>query len=147
MKSLSRLLSPERVTWLKSRTKDEALREMVDNLAENSTFPDTDEVYGAILEREKLYSTGFELGLAIPHAKLDSLQDFSVGLGIHAEGLDFDSIDNSQVHILIMIVGPKTKQHEYLQVLARVTAFLRENRDSLLQLKDAAAVHDLTLNY
>ena len=151
MKSLSRLLSPETIIWLKSSTKDEALREMVDNLATSSEagseWGSANEVYQAILDRERLYSTGFEQGLAIPHAKVESVPEFSVGLGIHVEGLEFDSIDNSQVHVLLMIVGPKSKQHEYLQVLSRVTVFLRDNREKLTDLSDSAAIYNLTLEY
>ena len=147
MKSLSRLLSSESIIWLTSDTKDEALRELVDKLATTTGWSAPDEVYQAILDRERLYSTGFEQGLAIPHAKLESVPEFSVGLGIHVDGLEFDSIDNSQVHVLIMIVGPKSRQHEYLQVLSRVTAFMRDNRERLLELKDAEAIYKLTLEY
>ncbi len=147
MKSLSRLLSRDRIVWLESDAKEKALLEMVETLAGTAEFPSTREVLDAILEREKLLSTGFGLGLAIPHAKLRGVKDFVVGLGIHREGLDYESLDDKPVHILIMIVGPSARQDEYLRVLSRVTSFLKNNRDILLEKEDADEIFSLTFDY
>ncbi len=147
MKSLSRLLSAERILWLDTSSKNDCLRTMVDCLADTSEFDDNDDVYHAILEREKLLSTGFGLGLAIPHAKLPSIKEFVVGLGIHRLGVDFDSLDEKPVRVLVMILGPDSRQEEYLKVLSRVTAFLKDNRERLLSLKTSQEVYELTYEY
>ncbi len=76
MKSLSRLLAAERILWLDTSNKNDCLRNMVDCLASTSDIENADDVYVAILEREKLLSTGFGLGLAIPHAKLPVIREF-----------------------------------------------------------------------
>jgi len=147
MKSLSRLLSADRILWLESKSKGECLHALVGCLAESNGTAQTDEILQAILEREKLLSTGFGLGLAIPHAKLKVFKDFIVGLGVHQKGVDFDSLDKKPVHILVMILGPAEKQDEYLKVLSRVTAFLRDNREKLLTLKTPEEIYNLTLDY
>ncbi len=147
MKSLSRLLSAERILWLDTSSKNDCLRTMVDCLAATSEFEDKDDVYHAILEREKLLSTGFGLGLAIPHAKLPSIKEFVVGLGIHRLGVDFDSLDEKPVRVLVMILGPDSRQEEYLKVLSRVTAFLKDNRERLLSLTTPQEVYELTYEY
>ena len=147
MKSLSRLLSAERILWLDSPSKNACLRSMVDCLAKTADFDNPDDVHHAILEREKLLSTGFGLGLAIPHAKLPSIKEFVVALGIHTGGVDFDSLDEKPVHVLVMILGPDSLQEEYLKVLSRVTAFLKDNRERLLSLKTSQEVYELTYEY
>ena len=147
MKSLSRLLSRQRIVWLASQTKEDALRTMIEAIATSIDIPSIGDVHRAILERESLVSTGLGNGLAIPHAKLPDIADFTVGLGIHQTGLEFDSIDDSPVHILVMILGPNSKQELYLQVLSRVTHFLKDNRDRLLELEDPAEIYQLTLDY
>jgi len=147
MKALSRLLSKERITWLESATKDEALRTLVEHLARTTQLPPTEEVYQAILERERLLSTGIGLNLAIPHAKLAGVKDFVVALGIHRRGLPFESLDDKPVHILVMIIGPNFHQEEYLKVLSRVTAFLKDKRESLLTLSTPEEVYALTTDY
>ena len=70
MKALSRLIAPDRITWLDHKTKGDCLHAIVDCLCKSADLEHPDDIYHAILEREKLLSTGFGLGLAIPHAKL-----------------------------------------------------------------------------
>ncbi len=147
MKALSRLLTKDRITWLESATKDEALRSLVDLIAGTAGLPDPDLIYQAILDRERLLSTGIGLNLAIPHAKLNAVKDFVVALGIHRQGLPFESLDDRPVHILVMIVGPNFHQEEYLKVLSRVTSFLKENREKILSLSTPDDVYALTLEY
>jgi mannitol/fructose-specific phosphotransferase system IIA component (Ntr-type) len=151
MKSLSRLLSKDRIIWLDAPTKEESLKELVFCLARtagpDAGLPPADDVFQAILEREKLLSTGFGLGLAIPHAKLAGVKDFAVGLGIHRRGLSYESIDDKPVHILVMILCPSSQQEEYLRVLSRVTSFLKDNREGLLKLQDSDEVYRLTVDY
>ncbi|HZN59987.1 MAG TPA: PTS sugar transporter subunit IIA [Planctomycetota bacterium] len=147
MKSLSRLLTPERILWLDVTSKNECLRAMVDNLAQTGSLEGPEDIFRAILEREKLLSTGFGLGLAIPHAKLRTIRDFVVGLGIHKQGVNFDSLDEQPVHVLVMILGPDSQQEDYLKVLSRVTAFLKDNRERLLTLETSQQVYELAYDY
>ena len=58
MKSLSRLLSPERILWLDAESKNECLRTLVETLTRTSEIDNADDVLHAILEREKLLSAG-----------------------------------------------------------------------------------------
>ena len=46
-----------------------------------------------------------------------------------------------------MILGPDSRQEDYLKVLSRVTAFLKDKRERLLTLESAQEVYDLTLEY
>lgn len=150
MKSLSRLLAKERIIWLQSNTKEGSLREMVGNLVDTSDeagLPRSEEILQAIQERETLLSTGFGLGLAIPHAKLGGVKEFAIGLGIHRLGLAYESIDDRPVNIMVMILCPNARQEEYLRVLSRVTSFLKDNRERLLALDDPEEIFTLTLNY
>jgi PTS system nitrogen regulatory IIA component len=147
MKSLSRLLAKDRILWLDQRTKQECLTSMVRQICESAGIARHEDVLQAILEREKLLSTGFGLSLAIPHAKLKGIKDFVVGLGVHRSGVDFESLDSKPVQILVMILGPSEQQDEYLKVLSRVTAFLRDNREKLLSLDSADSIYELTIDY
>ena len=147
MKSLSRLISPDRIVRLDETSKNDCLRSLVRTLARSGGLDDQEAIYQTILEREKLLSTGFGLGLAIPHAKLRVVKDFLVGLGIHEKGVNFDSLDEEPVRILVMILGPDQRQDEYLKVLSRVTAFLKDNREKLLDLQSADEIYELTLDY
>ena len=147
MKSLSRLISPDRITWLDQDNKIDCLRGLVQCLSESEELGNEDSIFDAIMEREQLLSTGFGLGLAIPHAKLNIIDDFIVGLAIHRDRVPFDSLDDQPVHILVMILGPDQKQDEYLKVLSRVTAFLKDKREDILSLEDNEELYKLTFDY
>ncbi|MFP6632589.1 MAG: PTS sugar transporter subunit IIA [Planctomycetota bacterium] len=147
MKSLSRLISPDRITRIDEDNKDDCLRSLVKCLSESESLGNEDSIFEAIMDRERLLSTGFGLGLAIPHAKLNIIDDFIVGLAIHRDGVPFDSLDDQPVHILVMILGPDQKQDEYLKVLSRVTAFLKDQREKILSLEDNEEIYKLTFDY
>ena len=147
MKSLSRLISPDRITRIDEDNKDACLRSLVKCLSESESLGNEDSIFEAIMDRERLLSTGFGLGLAIPHAKLNIIDDFIVGLAIHRDGVPFDSLDDQPVHILVMILGPDQKQDEYLKVLSRVTAFLKDQREKILSLEDNEEIYKLTFDY
>ena len=104
MKSISRLISPARITRIDEDNKDDCLRSLVKCLSESESLGNEDSIFEAIMDRERLLSTGFGLGLAIPHAKLNIIDDFIVGLAIHRDGVPFDSLDDQPVHILVMIL-------------------------------------------
>lgn len=126
--SLENIIPPERVCILSAGTKEEALEELCGVLSEAPEVRDGAKLLDAIVEREKVMSTGIGLGIAIPHAKIREVSDFVVALGKSQSGLEFHSLDARPVHFVVMIAGPEDQQERYLQLLARIT----------LKLKDAA---------
>ncbi len=127
MRSLVDLISLDRIVTLKSKTKEEALQELVDVISRSPHVKDKDELLKAILEREEIMSTGIGLGIAVPHAKLNSVSDFVIAMGISKEGIEFNALDDKPVHIIVMIAGPN-QQAMYLRILAKVTLLLKNER-------------------
>jgi len=126
MNGLSDLISPDRIVWLSSDTKEEVLRELVDVISRAPQIGDRDELLKAVLEREKIMSTGIGLGIAVPHAKIGSVSDFVIAIGISRKGVEFDSLDNKPVHIVVMIAGPADQQDRYIRILAKVVLALKD---------------------
>ncbi|MCH8684059.1 PTS IIA-like nitrogen regulatory protein PtsN [Pedomonas mirosovicensis] len=80
----------------------------------------------AILERERLGSTGLGGGVAIPHAKLPSLQSV-VGLFMQLETpIDFDSLDGKPVDLIFLLLAPEDAGAEHLRALASVSRLFRD---------------------
>jgi len=127
-------LRADRILDLKSTSKEEALREMVDVLRDAPEVTDLEDFYKAILQREKTMSTGLGIGLALPHVKIPSVRDFVVVLGRKREGIEFESLDKKPAYIIIL-VGASQKQHkEFLLVIARIAQLFRDEnvRDEIL---------------
>ena len=142
---LADYLAPARVVDLASRSKDAALMEIVETLSSAPEVSDRERLLAAVLEREKIVSTGIGLGVAVPHAKIPEVSEFVVAYGRSKEGVDFGSIDDRPVHHVVLIVGPPDRQQRYLQFLATVTLKLKQPdlRKALEAAPDAAGLFEV----
>ena len=79
-----------------------------------------------LTERERLGSTGFGSGIAIPHGKIDQL-DHVVGVFARlAQPVDFASIDDEPVDLVFMLLSPTDAGAAHLKALAQVSRLLRD---------------------
>ncbi len=114
------------VFFLQASTKEDALQKLVSNAIEKKSLPDGKRFYQAILDREKIVSTGIGMGVAIPHAKLATYDDFFIAIGLLDAGIDWNALDGAPVRLLFLIGGPDDKQTEYLKILSSLTNALRD---------------------
>ena len=129
-------LEPELIFFLDVETRDLALKGMIDGLHEAGLVEHQDSFYQAVVEREKIVSTGIGMGIAIPHAKLPAYDHFFIAIGILKKGVDWKALDNTPVRLIFLLGGPDDKQTEYLQILSSLTSAIKnENvRKKLLTL-------------
>ncbi|MDP1880093.1 MAG: fructose PTS transporter subunit IIA [Parachlamydiaceae bacterium] len=134
---ISRYMDPKLVLFLNATTRDEVLSQMVQNLFNAGKLNHQEQFLQAILDREKIVSTGIGLGIAIPHAKLASYNEFFIVIGILDKPVQWNALDGAPVRMVFMIGGPDDKQTEYLQILSSLTQFLKneEHRQQILSLK------------
>lgn len=128
---------------LKSKNKDDVLMELADLIAVSPDVHNEENViYKALIEREKLGSTGIGKGVAIPHAKTDAADRLTIAFGISKEKIDFKSLDNENVNIFFVFASPMKDSQVYLKVLARISRLIREEefRNELLACKTPAEV-------
>ena len=127
------------------RSRDEAIRFLADQCAHKKILDNEEVFYQAIQERESLVSTGIGMGIAIPHAKLDTLENFFVLIAIHKQGIEWKSLDGELVHLIFLIGGPSQQQTEYLKLLSSLTLFLKneKHRNRLLETASKEGVFQL----
>jgi PTS system nitrogen regulatory IIA component len=89
---------------------------------------DEQSVYERLMERERLGSTGFGGGVAIPHAKLDTLSAMSAVVVLLDEPVGFDAVDGLPVDVVFALLSPADSGAEHLKTLARVSRYLRDER-------------------
>jgi len=128
---------------LKSKNRESILVELSKLLerSKNILVKDND-IYKALVDREKLGSTGIGKGVAIPHAKTESAKELTVAFGISRKGIDFNSMDDEEVHIFFVFASPNKDSQIYLKVLARISRLIREEnfRQNLMDCKTAKEV-------
>lgn len=130
---------------LTASTKEQVLNSMVDMLGKSSKVLNLERVRTAILEREKLMSTGVGHGFAIPHGKTDALDDIIAAFAITAEPIDFDALDDQPVQLIFMLVGKETHVGTHLKLLSRISRLMNNEafRKQLLSAKTPAEVLSL----
>lgn len=126
MMRISQYLDPKLIAFLEVETRDQALETLVDLLNASNKLKDKDVFLQAIIDREKIVTTGIGMGVAIPHAKLPSYDDFFIAIGILQKGVDWSALDGTPVRMIFMIGGPDDKQTEYLQMLSALTMAIKD---------------------
>jgi len=109
---------------LESEDKDEAFEEMADLFCQTTKTGDRKEILSALWERESKMSTGIQKGIAIPHGKVESLQNVQGILGISKKGIEYEALDDQPVYLLFMVLAPKTDSELHLRLLKRLSELL-----------------------
>ncbi len=119
---------------LKAKSKDDALGEVVKNMVLAEVIPAelADAALAALLERERMASTGIGMNVAIPHVKLKGLERAGYSLSVHVEGLEWQAVDAAPVHILFTVIRPEKAgdQHDPEQHLELMHWIARLSRDA-----------------
>lgn len=145
MIKISKYLDPRLILFLNADTREDAIKLMVDSVHQAGKIWDKEVFYQAITDREKIVSTGIGMGVAIPHAKLSTFNDFFIAIGILQKGIDWKALDGAPVRVIFMIGGPDDKQTEYLQILSRLTFAIKDEqrRKKILTINSPAAIIEL----
>lgn len=142
------ILSPDRVIFIDHAAKRDALVELAQNLATAPQVKHEQELVTEILRREELMSTAIGRGIAIPHVRLNSVTDLVMSVGICRNDIvDFQSIDDTPVRILIMIAAAYAQHSYYLRTLSFFSSKLKnmELRHALLSAGSEQSAYNLLI--
>lgn len=137
------LLSPDAViSPLRANSKKQALQELAQHAASITGLPER-ELFEALLQRERLGSTGIGDGIAIPHGRMPGIERL-VGLFARADKpIDFDALDGQPVDIVFVLIAPEGAGADHLKALARVARVLRNHAvlEQVRLARDPAAIY------
>jgi PTS system nitrogen regulatory IIA component len=119
------ILTPQNIVpKLSATSKKQVLQELAKRAATVTGLKDRF-IFDALLQRERLGTTGVGHGIAIPHGKLEGI-DKLFGLFARLEKpVDFDAIDEQPVDLLFLLLAPEIAGADHLKALARVSRLLR----------------------
>ncbi len=122
--ALAKLLRPEFVLLdAPPLSKGELIRALVEPLAEAGVVASVAQVTRALLERERVMSTGVGGGVGLPHAQCHAVREFAVAFARPREPIDFQSLDERPVQIVFLAVGPEDRTG-LMRVLTRISRLL-----------------------
>lgn len=133
------------ILQLQAADKRSAIAELVNAIDSSGKVTDVQQVLGAVLDREKIMSTGIGNGVAIPHGKSDAVSELVAALGIKKEGIDFESLDGEPAFIFFLLVSPPDISGPHIKALARISRLLKDEefRKALIDSKTSQEAIDL----
>ncbi len=100
--------------------KQQVFEKIASNLVANEIKVDKDEVVAKLNEREEMSSTGFEAGIAIPHAKISGLDQPIVSV-VRSNDIDWQSMDGQPTNLILNILVPDGAGEKHLEILGALT--------------------------
>jgi PTS system nitrogen regulatory IIA component len=136
MTDLSDILAVDRIDATLSVANKKGLFQQLGAVAARRTGFEAKEIVAALSERERLGSTGFGSGVAIPHGKLDGLPGVFGYFARLNSPIDFQSVDKLPVDLVFLLLSPVDAGADHLKALARVSRTLRD-KQTLAKLRGA----------
>jgi PTS system nitrogen regulatory IIA component len=110
---------------LRSQNKREVLEELTGALLNFKANLDKEALVEVLLERERLGSTGIGDGIAIPHGKIQDLDELILSFGRSTRGIEFDSMDGRPTHLFFLLIAPENSAGIHLRALAKISRLLK----------------------
>lgn len=107
-------------------SKKRLLENLSHYLATNTPTMTAERIFQALLERERLGSTGLGKGVAIPHARVPELTETVAALMVLNKPINYDAADNQPVDIIFGLLVPDGSEQYHLDHLARLARLLRD---------------------
>ena len=146
---LTHILQPACVKVPLSGTdKNSVIKELIELLDANKLLINKDEVLQSVVNREATRSTGIGSGIAIPHGKCKGVKELVIAVGISRQGIDFQSIDEKPVYIVVLLASPIDKTGPHIQALARISRLMLDEsfRGKLQNSTSAKELYDLIIS-
>ena len=146
---LSEMLKEDNVLiGFKGTQKKDIINELIELADKSGRIRDKEEALRAVMTREEMMSTGLEHGIAIPHAKTDSVSEIVMALGISKQGIDFESVDGEPSKIFFLLLAPETAATANVKLLAQIARVTSsaEFRSRIVSADSPAEVIDIISN-
>lgn len=146
---LETILTPGRsLVNVPGGSKKRVLEQIASVIARDLPDLDGQTIYESLISREKLGSTGFGNGIAIPHCRLPGCSTPISALLKLSTAVDFDAIDGAPVDLLFVLLVPEAATDEHLELLRQIASmFDREDvRERLRQAQDSEALYQTVVN-
>ena len=130
---------------LRAADKQSAVYELVDLLAERGRIDDARTLKDAVWSRELVRTTGIGHGLAIPHGKCAGIPRLAMAVGKPATPMEFGSIDQKPVRLIVLLASPVDRTADHIQALAKISKLMtvEDTRNRVYAAATAQEIFDL----
>jgi len=128
-------------------SKKRVIEKLSQMLALNTQATTAEKIFQALLERERLGSTGLGKGVAIPHARIPGITHTIAAMMTLETPVDFDAVDNKPIDIAFALLVPEDDSDYHLKHLARLASLFRDEQacQNIRKSKTANEIFELLL--
>jgi mannitol/fructose-specific phosphotransferase system IIA component (Ntr-type) len=149
---LAEILSQDLVlAEMQATNRWEAIDELIGHLVKSGKIREEsrDAVASVVKRRETSMSTGIGFGIGIPHASTDLITEVTGAFGRSTGGINFDSLDNQPVKLVMLFLVPQGQFQKHLHTLAEIAKLLHkpELRQALEAAADGPAIYETFLRF
>ena len=112
---------------LKGETKEDVINELLDLFKNDPRVEDIEKVRSAVLDREKVMSTGVGKGFAIPHGKTNFVKEIIGAFGRIPDGIDYESLDGNPVQLIFLLIGKDNLISTHIKLLSRISRLMNKD--------------------
>lgn len=105
----------------------QTLAEMLAKSLDDDEVSEMD-ILDALINREKLGSTGLGHGVALPHGRIKGLRTPLAAIITLEEGVDFGSTDEQAVDLMTGLIVPENCEQEHLTILADLAKIFSQEK-------------------
>ena len=133
---------------LNSCDKKNVLDELSSFLEDEGEITNKASLLAALIEREKLGSTGIGENVAIPHAKISEIDKIITVFGRSKNGVEFESLDQKPVNFIFLVIAPENSTSQHLKALARISRLFKNPslRESVLRTNEADQIYSILVD-
>lgn len=145
MKIVDFLKKENCVASLSSDKKEDVLKELCDLLVKNGDVSDSDAIYDAVINRERLGSTGIGEQVAIPHAKSNKVDSLVAAFGVSRRGIEYYAVDDQPVRLVFLLLASENSTGDHLKALAKISRLMKNEkfRKEIERVKSADDIYEL----
>ena len=145
MKVLDLLNNSYIIPDLKGQTKEDVINELIDLFKDDQRVIDLEKVRDAVLEREKIMSTGVGKGFAIPHGKTNAVNDILAAFGKSNQPIEYDSLDGHPVNLVFLLVGKDNLVSKHIKLLSRISRMMNKDefREKLIKTNSSEEIFEI----
>jgi len=107
--------------------KEEAIRTLSASIALRTPGTSAETLFQAVMDRERIMSTGVGKGLAIPHGKVNGLETSQMAFARLVDPIDYGSIDQAPVSLVFLVVGPDSQSSQHIRLLSRISRLMNND--------------------
>ncbi|HQO22560.1 MAG TPA: PTS sugar transporter subunit IIA, partial [Spirochaetota bacterium] len=102
---------------------------------------DQNYVEKALINREEEYSTAIGDGIAIPHARIESISDPVLLTGLSGKGIEWNAPDGKPVNIVFLLLSPASSNDLHIEIISKLSKLMQKSENRNLLINSSSVKH------